>query len=507
MTRLTFDFPISRSGGAGAARRDDEPTHVLVVADLSGGARSRRGAEPGLSGARLAHLSVDNFEQVMRALQPETTIRVGAIEQRLVFASMEDFHPDQLYATVRELSAREGTQVSAATESPAQPTAANEPSASPSAATGKYTEDDASTLARLLGARPNSQRSPAAAASAPRSAAPATASSALDAMIRELVAPHIARGGTAAASSDASPDAAISDIMRRILHAAPFQQLEAAWRALRWLVCENPMGADLHVYVLDATRADLIADLRACRGELERSDLYRLAVRERAASPGGSPFSLILADLACSGSEEDVSLFAGLGAVAGQAGGCLLAGADPVLWGAKDLPNQSDRSDWSQVDSETAARMALLRGSAVAPFIGLCGPRVLGRVPYGPKSDPVDHFDFTELTLEPTNTDFLWLNGAFACAHLILDGVVDRGWLAGPGTQLDLGDLPHVPLWSGGAQPCAEVFLDEHSAEQILRSGIMPFMSYRNRNAIRLLRLQSIASPPVQLAFAAARSG
>ena len=48
-------------------------------------------------------------------------------------------------------------------------------------------------------------------------------------------------------------------------------------------------------------------------------------------------------------------------------------------------------------------------------------------------------------------------------------------------------------------KPCAEVYLDESSAEQVLACGVMPLMSHRSRNAVRLLRMQSIASPPAPL--------
>jgi type VI secretion system protein ImpC len=359
-------------------------------------------------------------------------------------------------------------------------------------------EDDASTLARLLGGKP-SAAAPAGAAAA----APARTSS-LDQMLRDLVAPHIVRGpGAEQAQLLDSVDAAISDEMRRVLHAPEFQRLEGLWRGLRTLVFENPVGAELEVFVLDASREDVIADLRACAGELERSQLYRLLVQP-STGPGGAGFSLAIADLTIRGTDEDVSLLAGLGAVAAQAGACLLAAADPALWGASDLASQPDRRAWSEPDPAITARMALIRGSAVAPFIGLCGPRLLGRVPYGPKTDPVESFAFTELTSDPAHGDFLWVNPAFGCAQLILSGVADSGWEGGPGTVLDLVELPHVMVRVGGEdvlQACAEVFLDETSAQRISSCGVMPFLSYKNRNAVRLMRLQSLANPPVPLAL------
>jgi type VI secretion system protein ImpC len=48
--------------------------------------------------------------------------------------------------------------------------------------------------------------------------------------------------------------------------------------------------------------------------------------------------------------------------------------------------------------------------------------------------------------------------------------------------------------------PCAELLLPERSAETILGLGIMPIVSFRNRDMARLLRFQSIAEPLTALA-------
>jgi type VI secretion system protein ImpC len=473
-SRMSFDFAL-RSGRAGALR-ERPATRVLVIADLHGNAH--HAAAPGLAGAHVVPIDVDNFERVLADLQPRLSIG----ERQLQLRSLEDFHPDRLYDTLESIAELRRSRERLLD---AGSFAAEQARLVPPA------EDDASTLGRLLGARP--------AAPAPR------ASTGLDRMLRELVAPHIVRGpGSEQTQLIASVDAAIVDELRHVLHAPAFQRLEASWRALRWLVCESALGADLSVSVLSATRDDLIVDLRACGGELERSQLFRSIVREQIGEPDAAPFSLIVSDLSFAGSEEDVSLLAGLGAVAAHAGGCFLAAAAPPLWGASDLARQPDRSHWSSPDVAVAARMAQLRASAVAPFIGLCMPQVLGRVPYGRRSDPIERFDFDELSADPAHGDFLWLNPAFACAQLILTGVAERGWESGPGTELDLGDLPNAAYRSGGRdayKPCAEVFLDETSAQQALGYGLMPFLSYRNRNAVRLLRLQSIASPSGPLAL------
>ena len=71
-----------------------------------------------------------------------------------------------------------------------------------------------------------------------------------------------------------------------------------------------------------------------------------------------------------------------------------------------------------------------------------------------------------------------------------------------PGDHLEWSDLPaHVYQEAGEPRlkPCAEICLTERAAEAILGCGVMPVLSYPNRNAVRLPRLQSLADPPVAL--------
>ena len=44
-------------------------------------------------------------------------------------------------------------------------------------------------------------------------------------------------------------------------------------------------------------------------------------------------------------------------------------------------------------------------------------------------------------------------------------------------------------------QPCAEVALSDRAGEALVNAGLVPLLSYKNRNAVRLMRFQSIATP------------
>jgi len=72
-----------------------------------------------------------------------------------------------------------------------------------------------------------------------------------------------------------------------------------------------------------------------------------------------------------------------------------------------------------------------------------------------------------------------------------------------PGALRDIGGLPaHVYREDGESRlkPCAEALLTEKAATKILDQGLMPLLSLKDRDAIRLLRFQSLADPPAPLA-------
>jgi predicted component of type VI protein secretion system len=162
------------------------------------------------------------------------------------------------------------------------------------------------------------------------------------------------------------------------------------------------------------------------------------------------------------------------------------------------LVDTPDPREWQAIDAEVARGFEALRRSAVASWIGLALPRILLRLPYGKTTDPVEQLDFEELHPARRHEAYLWGNPAIACALLIGQSFLARGWDMEPGDEQDLVDLPaHVFEQAGERhlQPCAEVLLSERAGEAILSRGLMPLLSYKNRNAVRLMRFQSIADP------------
>ena len=99
--------------------------------------------------------------------------------------------------------------------------------------------------------------------------------------------------------------------------------------------------------------------------------------------------------------------------------------------------------------------------------------------------------------------DIAWANPAFACAYLLAEAFSESGWDMRPGEISEISGLPaHVYRADGEShlKPCAEALLSEDAAEAILDRGLMPLVSVKGTDAIRLVRFQSIAMPAAPLA-------
>ncbi|MEP7281389.1 MAG: type VI secretion system contractile sheath large subunit [Rubrivivax sp.] len=448
--RMEFELsagrPPARRRAEGAAMR------LLVMGDFSGLPAAER---PPLATRPTHAVDVDSLDVVLRRLAPRAATAAGACR----FESIDDFHPDALLQRLPTLAA-----LRAQRDGP-PPAAGEDP------------------LSLLLGRKAAPDAAPAVAAPAPTG---------LDALLRQVVAPHIVpdRSATTAAWQ-AGVDAALGESLRAVLHDPAFQALEAAWRGVQWMIASLELDESLQLHVLDVTRDELLADVVAAQGKLAQTGLHHALADRWRNQPGGEGWAAVVALSRFGPGDTDIGLLAALGLVASQAGGPLLAEADPSL---------------ADGEATSLAGWHALRRSEAAPWIGLAAPRVLLRVPYGKAGEPLSGVSFEEFPGgTPTHDHLLWANPGLAVALLIARAFTARGWAFEPGDEREIGDLPAVTLLIDGEkalQPCAERWLGEHGAQAMLDAGLMPLASHRHRNAVTLARLQSIAAPAQALAGA-----
>ena len=497
--RMEFSLNLPQSAANPARRDPAAPLRFLIMADFSGRTdRETPGPLADLASRPLLTVNVDSLDAAMARLAPK--LRLAGAESgsalTLSFSQLDDFHPDALYRrlegfqTLRRSRARLLNPASFA-----QAAAELAPSSSPAPVqTGPApAENDTALLGRLLGQSPTP--SPAARPVDPGAAV-------VQSFLRAVVQPHIVHTDTNQSAWVAAVDAAISDQLRAILHQPAFQALEATWRSLQGLVAAFDSDA-AQVALFDVTRQELLADLRSAGGDPTATSLYTRLIDRGVRMPDGQPWSLLIGDYRFGAGPEDIALLAALGALASHAGGPFLAEAASGLLGAASAAALADPGTWTPLPAEQAAHWRALRQCAIAPWVGLALPRVLLRLPYGRKTDPVEQIEFEEMPMGRDPDAYLWGNPAFVCARLIAAAFVENGEAFSPGDVLELEDWPaHVYEEAGERvmQPATEVLLSERAMQAALARGLMPMLGHRQRNAVRLARFQSLADPATMLA-------
>jgi type VI secretion system ImpC/EvpB family protein len=496
---LNFDFTFG--GAPRATRREpDSPLRILVLGSFSG--RSQPGDD--LARRPVRRIDLDAFAAALRQCAPTVAFaaQAGQPTVQVSLESLDHFHPDELYArlplfqAIRETRARlqnPSTFAAAAAELRQHATV---PALTGGELAQAPADGDADTINRLLGKSTGSTLSaPGGSAQRPD----------LQSLIRSIVAPHIIANEMPFQQQYlAAIDDAAGDLMRELLHAPAFQLLEANWRGIRQLVDALELDDTVRLDVVDVTQDELRADLGRGGRDLTESGLHRLLASRAQAAPEPQPWSLLVGLYSFGSNDADVGMLAAIGAIAAQNGSPFLAAADASTVGCPSLVDAPEPGTW-KTDADADKAWNALRSSAAARWLGLAMPRVLMRLPYGKSTDPTDRFAFEELKDARTHEHLLWGSPALACVLLLGRSFMEEGWDMEPGGQLEVDDLPAYTRNEDGEsrlQACAEAFLSERAAQAILDRGVMPFLSFRNRSAIRVMRLQSLASPPAPLAGA-----
>lgn len=517
-TSLTFEFGFAAADPQDPAE-DGQPMRILVLGDFSG--RAAAGVVAGVvagKGAaigRARRVDIDNIEQVLAQLAPSVQVTLDGAEHTFHFREVDDFHPDQLYLKSDAFAALRGQRQRLRNPATfADAAAALQAGGETAAAAGAAGTADAAGAARAAGAAgaasaPASDfasllgapvRGPAATVSAPVGGVPA-----IDQLIRQILGAMPPGPDPRQSEYLAAVDGVIGHRMRAVLHAPQFQALEALWRGLYQLVTGLELGQELQLYIADAGKAALQADIDTNADRLEASALHKLLVDQPRTGADASPWSVLCGAYAFGPGPDDVHLLAALGALAARAHAPFIANAADALAGTASLAAMPDASDWQELDAAAAARWQALRASPQASWLGLALPRVLLRLPYGKATDSIEQFEFEEADAGHAHEDYLWGHASLAVALLLGRAFEDSAWDMTPGDVQDLDDLPAHTLRRGGEthmQACAEAYLSERAGAALLERGLMPLLSFKNRNAARLLRSQSISHPAQALSGA-----
>ena len=484
----------------------ETPFRILVMGDFSGRTSRSVDRPAGEWGdQRPILVDRDNLDRVMKKLRVEVLLPIlgeNADPVNIRFSEMEDFHPNHLYDRLEVFQALKETRENL--ENPSAFAAlANELQSAGPAASGPRSDQDG-VLPATAGEATEGLLDRIIEQTEPPKVGSSRPVSEWESFLQVIVRPHLVPDPHPQQDKMlAAVDTASGELMRRILHHPDFQGVEAAWRALYFLVTRLETGALLEIHLLDLSKAELEADLTATE-DLRSTGIYRLLAEQKVETQEGKPWAFVAGNYTFERNREDIGLLGRMAKVASVAGAPFIAAANDNMLCKNSLAETPDPDDWQPADDpQVFEAWQALRQIPEAACLGLVLPRFLLRLPYGADTEPVDAFDFEEMPSGPDHQDYLWGNACMVCALLLGQAFAMKGWPFQPGGTLDVGNLPlHIFKENGESRlkPCTETLLSQRAAERILEKGIMPLLSFLNQDTVRLARFQAIAEPLTQLA-------
>ena len=299
-------------------------------------------------------------------------------------------------------------------------------------------------------------------------------------------------------------DRKLSEQVNTILHHADFQQLESAWRGLHYLVNNTETDEMLKIKVLNISKNDLGKTLKRYKGTAwDQSPIFRKVYTEEYDQFGGHPFGSLVGDYYFDHTPPDVELLGEMGKIAAAAHAPFISAAGPTLMQMSSWQELANPRDLTKIfTTPEYAGWRSLRESEDARYIGLAMPRFLSRLPYGAKTNPVEAFDFEEVTEGGDHAKYTWANAAYAMAVNINRSYKLYGWgtsIRGVESGGAVEGLPaHTfPTDDGGVDmKCpTEIAISDRREAELSKNGFLSMIHRKNSDFAAFISGQSLQKP------------
>jgi type VI secretion system protein ImpC len=225
-------------------------------------------------------------------------------------------------------------------------------------------------------------------------------------------------------------DSLLSDQLNEVMHDPAFQQLEASWRGLHYLVMNSETGTQLKIRVMNLTKKELLDDMEKAT-EFDQSVMFKQIYEEEYGTFGGNPYSLLVGDFEFGRHPQDTAILEKMSGVAAAAHAPFIAAASPKLFDLDSFNELGVPRDMAKVfESTELVKWRSFRESEDSRYVTLTLPHMLLRLPYGPDTVPVDGFNYREDVDGRDSGKYLWGNSAYALAQRITNAFAQYKWCA-----------------------------------------------------------------------------
>ena len=292
--------------------------------------------------------------------------------------------------------------------------------------------------------------------------------------------------------------------LNEIIHAPEFQKLESAWRGLSYLVFNSETDSSLKIRVMNVAKDELYREFKVYPGaRWDQSPIFKKLYEAEYGQLGGDPYGCLIGDYYFDHSPTDVQLLRDISKVASASHAPFFAAANSSLLGMDSWNELTNPRDIGKIfDTPDYAAFKSLRDSPDARYVGLCMPRVLARLPYGAKSEPVEEFAFEEDTDGHKGEKYGWMNAAYAMATNVNRAFKEYGWtvrIRGVQSGGEVINLPtHTfPTDDGGVDlKCpTEIAISDRREAELSKAGLLPLIHRKNTDKAAFIGAQSLYKP------------
>ena len=299
-------------------------------------------------------------------------------------------------------------------------------------------------------------------------------------------------------------DEKLSEQVNQILHHEEFQALEGSWRGLSYLVNNTETDEQLKIKVMNISKKDLSKSLEKFEGTAwDQSPFFKQIYTSEYSMFGGNPYGCLVGDYYFDSHPKDVALLSNLSKVGAASHTPFIGAAAPSLLGFDSWQELMNPRDLTKIVSTPEyASWNSLRESEDSRYLGLAMPRVLSRLPYGAKTDPVDSFDFEESTDGSDHSKYTWMNAAYAMAVNINRSFKMYGWCSRIRGVESGGAVTGLPVHTfptddgGVAMKCpTEIAIDDRREAELAKLGMMPLLHKKNTDIAAFIGAQTLQKP------------
>lgn len=296
-------------------------------------------------------------------------------------------------------------------------------------------------------------------------------------------------------------DQKLSRQLDAIMHNETFQEIEATWRGLKFLVNRTDFRRNVKIELLDVSKEELRQDFEDAP-EIIQTGFYRHTYIQEYDTPGGEPIGVTISNYEFDRNPQDIALLRNISKVSAAAHMPFIGSVGPKFFGKetmeevaaiKDIANYFDRAEYTKWNS--------FRDTDDSRYVGLTLPRVLARLPYGPDTVPVRSFNYIEDVKGLEHNRYLWANASYAFAANMVQSFIRNGWcvqIRGPQAGGLVEDLPiHLYDLGTGNQVKipTEVLIPETREFEFANLGFIPLSFYKNRDYACFFSANSTQKP------------